>query len=67
LNDASADADCERLGTTELLHDVLDVGFDRLFGDEQLLGDIPVTVTARDLTKDFDFPVLISATSLSRF
>ena len=33
----------------QLLHDVFDVNLDRLFGNKELLGNVAVSVSARDL------------------
>src|SRR5271157_685793 len=57
LYDAAAHSDSDRLGAitgSELFHNVLDVDLNCLFGDEQFIGDVPVTISARDLTKDFN-------------
>src|SRR5215212_11793753 len=51
LDDAAAEGDGDRLRAVagaELLHDVLDVNLHGLLGDEELFGDVAVTVPARD-------------------
>src|SRR5258705_3288828 len=56
LDNTPADANGYRLGAVtgaELFHDVLDVYFHRLFGDEKLVGDIAIAVAAGDLTQYF--------------
>ena len=52
LDYAPAHTDCDRLSAiacAQLLHYVFDVDFNRLFRDEQLFGDVTVTVAAGDL------------------
>ena len=58
LDDSPPDRDRDGfrpVAGSELLHDVLDVDLDRLFGDEQVLGDVPVPVPSRDLPQHLDF------------
>src|SRR5262245_4383617 len=56
LDDAAPEGDGHRLRAvagSELAHDVLDVHLDRLFGDEEALGDVAVAVAAGDMPEDF--------------
>src|SRR5688572_29059310 len=58
LDDAAPHADGDGVGAVagpQFLHDVLDVDLDRLFRDEELLGDVAVPVPARDGAQDLDF------------
>jgi hypothetical protein len=58
LDDSAANADghCLRaIACSQLLHDVLDVNLYCFFGDEELLSDVSIPVSARDLTQDLDF------------
>src|SRR5215470_5306973 len=58
VDKASANADSNRLRTivcAEFLQDVLEVCFDRLFRDKELFGNIPISISVRQLTKNVQF------------
>ena len=58
VNNAAADGDGDGLGAVagaQLFHDVLDVNFDGLFGDEKFFTDVAVTIPLGDLAENFDF------------
>src|SRR5262245_33429257 len=58
LDDAATDGDCERLGAiarAKLFHNVLDMDLDGLFGNEEALRNIPIPISARDVTQHVDF------------
>src|SRR5580693_6062683 len=53
---AHSDGDCLRAITgTELFHDVFDMHLHSLFGDEELVRDIPVTISAGNLGENLNF------------
>src|SRR5262249_3090508 len=57
LDDASADGNGDGFGTISrphFFHDVLHVDFDRIPGNEQQAGDVPVPIPAGDVAKDVD-------------
>src|SRR5947209_2438422 len=52
LDNAAAHGNRDRLGAVagaQLLHDVLDVNLDRVFGDEEELGDVAVPIPSGDV------------------
>jgi hypothetical protein len=58
LDNSPAHSDGYRLRpvvSAQFLHNVLDVDFDGLLGNQELLGDIPVAVTAGDLLQDLRY------------
>src|SRR6266700_3853093 len=58
LDNAAAHTDCDRLSAiacAQLLHYVFDVDLNGLFRDEQLFGNVTVTVAACDLPQHVDF------------
>ena len=60
LNDSSShrDGNCLRtIAGPEFFHDVLDVDFDSLFGNEKPFCDIAVPVSSRDVFEDLDLAV----------
>jgi hypothetical protein len=57
LDDPAAHSDGDRLSAiagAELLHDVLDVYLYCLFRNEEFVGNVPVSVSVRDLTQDLN-------------
>src|SRR5580692_1860813 len=53
---AHSDGDCLRaIAGAELFHDVFDMHLYSLFSNEQLVRDIPVTISAGNLGENFDF------------
>src|SRR5580698_4295350 len=57
VDDAAADGNGDGLGAVvgpQLGHDVLDVNLDGPFRDEELLGDVPVTIAFGDLLQYLD-------------
>jgi len=58
MNDSAPYRNGDRLrpiAGPQLLHEVLDVHFHRLLGDEELFRDVTVSVTAADLEEDLNF------------
>src|SRR5215472_15100133 len=50
---ANSDGDCLRaIAGTKFLHNVLNVRFDGLFRDKELFGNIPVAISASEMTKN---------------
>src|SRR6266550_2332352 len=54
VDDSAANGNCNSLraiACPQLLHDVLDMNFNRLFGDEQFSADVTVAVPFGDLSQ----------------
>lgn len=57
LNDTPPDSDGHRLRairSTQLFHNVLDVNLDGFLGNEELRGDIAISIAAREMTQNLD-------------